>query len=390
MFPQTRERVLIIVAICLLAISLTITSRAERPTANVSDPALKGSQTVDQTRKNIQVLKGLPEAQLFTLMNFVAVSLGVKCDFCHVQQGTDPKTGFIKWIWDRDDKPEKQAARRMMKMVLNINASNTTDFRQNSVSCYTCHRGQTTPVGLPSMPLLRSGHETGPNDPVPVATSPVRPSVDQIFAKYLDALGGAKATDTRTLVMKGKREASQDRNFPNEITFAAPDKYLVVVTTPQAVVRQSVSGEQGWALNGTNLRTFTAAEAVDIRRGWEDAFAAVKVKQVPGMNFGGVQKIGDREAFVVAKSSEAKDEFYYFDSASGLLIRKITINHTSVLPIPEQIDFDDYRSVDGVKMPFKVRYSGIDTYLSWTRTFSEIKRDVAVDESVFAKPAQSK
>src|SRR5262245_22898472 len=189
MFPQTRERVLIIVAICLLAISLTITSRAERAAANVSDPALQGSQTVDQTRKNIQVLKGLPEAQLFTLMNFVAVSLGVKCDFCHVQQGTDPKTGFIKWIWDRDDKPEKQAARRMMKMVLNINASNTTDFRQNSVTCYTCHRGQTTTVGLPSMPLLRSGHETGPNDPVPVATSPVRPSVDQIFAKYLDALG---------------------------------------------------------------------------------------------------------------------------------------------------------------------------------------------------------
>ena len=34
-------------------------------------------KTVDQTRKNIQVLKGLPDSQLFTVMNFIRSSLGV-------------------------------------------------------------------------------------------------------------------------------------------------------------------------------------------------------------------------------------------------------------------------------------------------------------------------
>ncbi|HEU5236453.1 MAG TPA: c-type cytochrome, partial [Pyrinomonadaceae bacterium] len=386
-----RNCILLSIIVCLCTLSLTMVSRAERGGAGpLQTQGPQGDKPVDQTRKNIQVLKGLPEAQLTPLMNFVAVSLGVKCDFCHVQQGKDPKTGFINWLWERDDKPEKQAARRMMKMVLDINASNTVDFTKNSVTCYTCHRGQTATVRLPSMPLARSGHEPGPNDALPPATPPVRPSVDQIFAKYLDALGGAKAPATRTLGMKGRREASQNRNFPNEITFAAPDKFLVVVSTPQAVVRQSVSGEQGWALNGTNLRTFTTAEAVDVRRGWEDAFSVVKVKQVPGMNFGGVQKVSERETYLIAKSNDTKTELYYFDSTTGLLVRKMTISHTSLLPIPEQIDFEDYPDVDGIKMPFTIRYSGIDTFSSWTRTFSEIKRDVAVDENIFGKPAPPK
>ena len=60
----------------------------------------QGEKTVDKSRKNIQVLKGLPESQLFLLMNFVATSLGVECNFCHVQQGKDPNTGRTKWVWE--------------------------------------------------------------------------------------------------------------------------------------------------------------------------------------------------------------------------------------------------------------------------------------------------
>src|SRR5687767_12462214 len=166
-------------------------------------------KTVEQTRKNIQVLKGLPEAQLFLVMNFVASSLGVQCNFCHVQQGKDPKTGTTNWVWESDDKPEKHTARRMMQMVLSIKSNNKIDFRENEVTCYTCHRGQTHPVGLPPMPLARSGHESGPNDAAPDVRATL-PSVEQVFGKYIEAVGGNAATGTRTLVMKGKREASQD------------------------------------------------------------------------------------------------------------------------------------------------------------------------------------
>jgi hypothetical protein len=345
----------------------------------------QSEKTVEQTRKNIQVLKGLPDSQLFLVMNFVAASLGVQCNFCHVQQGKDPKTGFTKWVWESDDKPEKQTGRRMMQMVLSIKANDKVDFRENPVTCYTCHRGQTQPVGLPPMPLARSGHEPGPNDAVPTAR-PTSPSVDQILAKYVEAVGGSAATATKTLVLKGKREATQDRNWPNEITLVSPDKFLMIATTPQGTVRQIVNGDKGSVVNGANVRNLTPAEAIAAKRSFDELFNVVKVVMSPGMRPGGVQKVGERDAYVVQHVTDTKTERYYFDTQTGLLLRKIIINQTVLVPFPEQIDFEDYRDVDGVKVPFTIRYSAIDTFDSWTRTFTEIKRNAAVADTLFAIP----
>lgn len=418
MAAQTRISSFVCVGLCLGVVCLTITNgtlhvaaagNGQRTTGAASAPALdpsrdvwrtnyvatnisklpQGSQTekaVDQTRKNIQVLKGLPESQLFPLMNFVATSLGTQCTFCHVQQGKDPKTGFIKWVWESDEKPEKQTARRMMQMVLSIKANDKVDFRENAVTCYTCHRGQKQPVGLPPMPLARSAHEPGSNDAAPGVRSS-SPSVEQIFGKYIEALGGSAAAGTKTLVLKGKREASQDRNWPNEITLAVPDKFLLVATTPQGAVRQIVNGEKGWVMNGTNVRNLDPAEAVEAKRSWDELFNVIKVKQAPAMRSGGVQKIGDRDAYLVEHVTDTRTELYYFDTQTGLLLRKITISPTVLMPIPEQIDFEDYRDVDGVKVPFTIRYSAIDTFNSWTRTFTEIKRNAAVEDALFAMPA---
>src|ERR1700746_2557238 len=56
--------------------------------------------------KNIQVLKGIPADQLIPTMQFVSASLGVECEFCHVQGA-----------FDKDDKKPKQTARKMMEMM---------------------------------------------------------------------------------------------------------------------------------------------------------------------------------------------------------------------------------------------------------------------------------
>ena len=370
------------------AVNSLLSWRSSNTASNIVAPpqGAQSEKTVDQARKNIQMLKGLPESQLFLVMNFVASSLGEQCNFCHVQQGKDPKTGFTKWVWESDDKPEKQTARRMMQMVLSIKANNKVDFRENEVTCYTCHRGQRQPVGLPPMPLARSGHEPGPNNAVPSVRT-TSPSVEQIFSKYIEAVGGNVVTTTKTLVLKGKREASQDRNWANEITLASPDKFLIVATTPQATVRQIVNGDNGWIVNGTNVRSLAPAEAVEARRSWDELFNIVKVKPSLGMKLGGMQKVGDRDAYVVENATDAKTERYYFDSQTRLLLRKMTLNKTVLMPFPEQLDFEDYRDVDGVKVPFTIRYSAIDTYDSWTRTFTGIKRNAVVEDTLFAMPA---
>src|SRR3982751_6183867 len=144
---------------------------------------VQGDQPVEQTRKNIQVLKGLPASQLFPLMNFVAASLGVKCDYCHVKSGKTAE-GFDNWIWESDDKETKRTARRMMQMVLGLNNSNRADFRGEPVTCYTCHRGQTDVARMPQLPLTASAHEAGGAAVAAKPAAEALPGVEQILNKY--------------------------------------------------------------------------------------------------------------------------------------------------------------------------------------------------------------
>src|SRR5437867_110033 len=88
--------------------SLGIATPAQTPAAT----AATQEKTVEQTHKNIQVLKGLPDSQLGTVMQYIATSMGRRCDFCHVNKGGN------NWVWESDDREEKQMARTMMKMVL--------------------------------------------------------------------------------------------------------------------------------------------------------------------------------------------------------------------------------------------------------------------------------
>src|SRR6476660_7665623 len=94
---------MMIVVLFLIAVSLPFTITSSSQTQD---------KPVETVRKNIQVLKGMPESQLLPVMNLMGASLGVKCDFCHV---TEPGK------FQLDDKPAKATARQMMQMTLGIN-----------------------------------------------------------------------------------------------------------------------------------------------------------------------------------------------------------------------------------------------------------------------------
>src|ERR1051326_7763199 len=128
---MVKRTTLLLIAGLLSIVSISIIVS----THTTSAQAQPADKPIEQTRKNIQVLKGLRESELYRVMNFMAVSIGEECDFCHVVKGKDPKTGQRNWEWESDEKPEKQTGRRMLQMVLMINGSNKIDFTQNSVTC---------------------------------------------------------------------------------------------------------------------------------------------------------------------------------------------------------------------------------------------------------------
>jgi hypothetical protein len=75
----------------------------------------------------------------------------------------------------------------------------------------------------------------------------------------------------------------------------------------------------------------------------------------------------------------------YFDPKSGLLVRLVRWNATPVGPVPTEINYDDYRDVAGVKMPFTWTVS--QTYMQMTIKLTGVQPNVPVDARVFAQPA---
>ena len=350
---------------------------------------MPGEKPVEQVQKNIQILKGMPASQLQPLMNYISTSLGVKCDFCHVSKDGD-------WNFAADEKPHKATAREMMQMVLNVNK--TTFKGATEVTCYTCHRGRSHPTGMPfPMPALAAVPGPGPGPgPMPPAATPTetkpketQPTAEQLLDKYVTALGGPNAiARLKTRSMKGTFLTSNGVSLGYEIQQAAPEQLFITITTPrQGIIERGFDGSIGWEKSNRGVRDIDGTELYYMKR-YPGFFEDIKLKeQFARLSFAGTDKINDREVYVLrGATADNKRHRLYFDRETGLLLRRVITTPTVLANIPEQIDFEDYRAVDGMKLPFTIRITSIDSFFSSTRTFSEIKLNAAVDDPKFKKP----
>jgi hypothetical protein len=349
--------------------------------AAIPATAAAQGETAGARRPNLQVLQALPEAQLFPLMNLIAESLGVQCDYCHVQEKPDlakTPSNVGGWVWDRDDKPAKRTAREMMRMVIDLN---TTRFKGESlVSCHTCHRGSTRPARIPPLPppLHRAGSGSTPA-PLPL------PTVDRVWAMYLDAVGRVDGAKPGTAtVISGWDERSEGRYGKVEIVVAGA-RYRATVTTPGNSASQGLDGDIGWVTTNNGGVRLSGSDLQRLKR---IAARYQPVRPRPaGLTMGGVERVDDRDVYVTtARIDAATTSSLYFDVVTGLLRREVTTTETLLLPLVEQVEYDDYRDVGGVRLPFRVRTSTGAPYDTTTRTFVQIRRDVPVDDALFRPP----
>jgi hypothetical protein len=105
----------------------------------------------------------------------------------------------------------------------------------------------------------------------------------------------------------------------------------------------------------------------------------------PALTVIGIQTMNDRRAYVLQGTlPNAQIERLYFDTETGLLVRRLTLSPTPSGLLPEQTDYDDYRTVAAVKLPFLIRRS--TATFSNTQRYTEVTLNVPVDGSVFRKP----
>jgi hypothetical protein len=345
---------------------------------NVEPQSGQEEKPAEMVFKNIQALKGLPGSQLPSVMQFMAVSLGVKCDYCHVKTGNE-------WQWDKDDKQDKQVARKMILMTADINKNNFNG--RGIVTCTTCHRNEAHPISATAV----SASSFQPPPPPTPAPKPAEamPTADQVLDKYIQALGGKAAIEgLKTQVKKGTYTAHLLPESQIEIYEAAPGKYFSSLKTPKGVVTQGFNGTAGWVANGTEAHEMSASRLAAWKRVHEFDQKLTLKGRYSRMAVAGKEKIGGRDAYLIrARTAEGgHNERLYFDAETGLLLRWVIYIDTMIGPYPEATDYEDYRDVDGVKVPFTIRKNQLQGFEASTLKLTEVKHNVPVDDAKFNMP----
>lgn len=343
-------------------------------------PAQQAGPQAGATRPNLKVLQSLPESQLFPLMNMVATELGVRCDFCHVQENPNlsrTPSNVGGWVWARDDKPTKRKAREMMQMVVELNA--TKFGGEHKVTCYTCHQGSTKPVRTPPLPPAAAGIF---RTPPPLSL----PSADRVWANYVAAVGpGGRFAPGTGIILSGWDDRSEGRYGSVEVV-ATADRYRLTLTTPEGKTIQGLDSLGAWFFTRDSLLRLASPE--DLARVRRIAARFRPIKERPeSLQVTGVERVTGHDAYVAAaRINPVTTWTAYFDVVTGLLRREMWLTETLLLPLQDQVDYDDYREVNGVQVPFLVRTSTGAPYDMVTRAFLQIRPGVPVSDSLLRPP----
>jgi hypothetical protein len=340
----------------------------------------------EQVFKNIQALKGISAADFMGTMGIMTAALGFDCSECHNAAGTDK----VDWAADT---PRKIIARRMVSMVTTINQANFGG--RQMVTCWSCHRGRDKPVVTPALDLVYGVPTLDPDDLVPASVPGLR-KADEIVDRYLQALGGAqKLRAITSITATGTSTGFGGFGGGGAVQFfaKAPDQRSTVIEFKAATNRdasvRSYDGKTGWIktpLTVLGEYQLTGNELDGARLDAELTFPG-QIKQVL-TNLRTLQPatVNEVECDVVQGNGPGRIFVtLYFDQKTGYLVRTVRYAASPIGRMPTQVDYADYRDVDGVKLPFTYTFAWLDGRDAFK--LSTVRLNQSIDPAKFGRPS---
>ena len=361
----------------------------------------------EEVFKNVQVLKGISVDDFLGTMGIMSAAVGFDCSECHIGAGTDK----VDWAADTQ---KKIVARRMVTMVANINRENFSG--RQMVTCWSCHHGRDRPATSPTLEIVY-GPPSQETDDV-LTQMPGQPPADQIIDKYLQALGGPQKLATlKSFAATGTSVGFGGFGGGGQVEIYAkfPDQRATLIKFKKETGRgdsdRVYNGKTGWIKTPLAVLSdyeLTGSELDGARLDAELSFPA-QIKQVlTQMRVSLPASISDLPGPSSQTASETKEGIgqdrpvnvvqgngphgmlatLYFDQKSGLLLRMVRYGRTPIGRVPTQIDYSDYRDVDGIKLPFRLTFAWLDGRDAIQ--LNELKINVPIDPSKFERPPSAK
>ena len=377
-------------------------------TAQPPPPKSPTGTTSDQVFKNVQVLKGIPLDDFLGTMGIMCAALGFDCSECHSGAGTEK----VDWAADN---PRKLVARRMVQMMAAINRENFGG--RQMVTCWSCHRGRDRPLTTPTMENMY-GPATLDMDDV-LAQAAGQPPAEKILDQYIQAVGGAQRLATvKSFVATGSSAGFGGFGKGGQVEIYAkfPDERVTSIVFPKEPERgasiRAFNGQEAWLRTPLTVLSeyqLTGGELYGAKLDAELSFPAqiktaltnwrvslpVTISDLPAPDSQAVEEnkaagIG-KDRLVNVLQGRGPNGIYatlYFDQQSNLLLREVRYGNSPIGRVPTQIDYSDYRDVDGIKMPFHILFvwlGGRDDF-----QLNQVQLNAPVDARKFGRPESQK
>ena len=214
---------------------------------------------------------------------------------------------------------------------------------------------------------------------------------EKVLARYVAATGGAAAyAKVKSQRTDGTLSLpAQGISGKFNLRYKSPDKMVMSASLPGVGdIGQGYDGRLGWAKDPfSGVRTLEGEELAQIVNelilssdpaGWKKVYS--KIELLPPGKVGAA-----RAARVKLTPKKGAVQTLYFDEKSGLLIRRDAIVSSPQGKTPSESYFSDYRTVEGVKIPFKTRT--VAGPVEQVMLITGVKNNVAVPDADFARPA---
>ena len=244
-------------------------------------------------------------------------------------------------------------------------------------------------VALASVALAACTKKPNSQAPSPSGTPDPNTQIEEILQRYQAAVGGPDAID-RIVSYEGKGTFStsvSNMTGTYQVWGKNPDKTLSVITfAPSIVIKKGFDGTTRWVQTPAGVADVPPNEMAEIERD-ADIYRVGKIKSLyEKMLLEPKARLRGRDVYVIeGKPARGPSDKLFFDEKDGLLLRWDMVRKNPKRGnVFVKVHLEDYRELDGVKVPFKIRFAFESFDL--TLKMDELKHNVAVDDSLFKKP----
>ena len=242
------------------------------------------------------------------------------------------------------------------------------------------------PRGSPFRTLLQAGAAASLLFAFAISTYAQDPQ--KILEQYIKAVGGSKALSrARTVVIEGTFQLPDGKSGTYTLNTRLPNRYYSELVAGDSSLIEAYNGKSAWhrTANG-EYATLVGEEGSQLEAAGQyyNSHLVNAGKSKIGIGFAALSKVRGRDALEIEVTTmTGVKRHVFFDTQTHLIVKEAA----TIAGIEEQILYDDYRPVSGLKIPYKIElHRGTDSY-DITVTRAEVNGTVG--ERVFDFPKKS-